>query len=132
VYALEFAQLQEAIEEAAAAAADPTAALRAVCRAYCDYAQQNPARYRALTGVRGQLHPEWQGQPMPGAQAFAVLHRAVAAVLRAQPGQGDAFLAAATLWAGLHGIVTLRATRPAFAWPSLDDMIDQLIRQMLG
>jgi hypothetical protein len=43
-------------------------------------------------------------------------------------GRGDrAGPAAATLWAGLHGVVTLRADRPAFPWPSLDDMIAVLL-----
>ncbi len=132
VYAIEFGELRTVIEQAAAAAADPVASLLAVCRAYCDYAEQHPGRYRALTGVRGQPHPDWQAQSLPGSQTFAVLHQTVAAALAAKQRQADAFLATATLWASLHGIVTLRADRPAFAWPSLDDMIDSLVRQLLA
>jgi hypothetical protein len=37
----------------------------------------------------------------------------------------------AAVWACLHGIITLRADRPAFPWPPLSDMIDSLIRQIL-
>jgi hypothetical protein len=36
------------------------------------------------------------------------------------------FLAAATLWASLHGLVTLQVTRPAFPWPPLADMIARI------
>jgi AcrR family transcriptional regulator len=132
VYAIEFEELRQVLAQAFAGARDPVAGLLALCRAYGDYAQQHPARYRALTGVRGQLHPDWEGQPMPGAPAFATLRDAVAAALRTQPHPGDPFLAATTLWASLHGIVTLRADRPAFAWPSLDDMIGSLVRQLLA
>ncbi len=69
---------------------------------------------------------------MPGAPAFVVLRDSVAAALGTQPGSGDVFLATATLWASLHGIVTLRADRPAFSWPSLDDMIGSLVTQLLA
>lgn len=43
----------------------------------------------------------------------------------------DPFLAAATLWAAMHGLVTLRASRPAFLWPPLADMIAAIARQTL-
>lgn len=132
VYAIEFDELRKVLSAAAARAADPVAALLGVCHAYCDYAQQYPGRYRALTGVRGQLHPEWQGQPMPGAPAFLVLRDTAAAALATVGTGADEYLAAAMLWASLHGIVMLRADRPAFSWPSLDDMIGSLVTQLLA
>jgi AcrR family transcriptional regulator len=127
VYAIEFDSLRQEIVQAAEGAACPAAALRAICRAYCDYAQAHPGRYRALTGVRGQLHDSWPASRMPGMPAFATLRDAVAAALSAAGRDTDPDLAAATLWAGLHGIVTLRADRPAFPWPRLDDMIATLL-----
>jgi AcrR family transcriptional regulator len=138
VYALEFDSLRQALVQAAEgasgqaaeAAGGQAAALRAMCRAYCDYAQAHPGRYRALTGVRGQLHDNWQASQMPGMPAFVVLQDAVAAALAAAGRDTDAALAAATLWASLHGIVTLRASRPAFPWPALDDMIDVLLASL--
>lgn len=127
VYALEFDSLRQALVQAAGGAAGPVAALRAMCRAYCDYAQAYPGRYRALTGVRGQLHEDWQAVQMPGMPAFVALQDAVADVLAAAGRDTDPALAAATLWAGLHGLVTLRDSRPAFPWPALDDMIAVLL-----
>jgi AcrR family transcriptional regulator len=135
VYALEFDSLRQALvcaaegaaEGAAERATGPVAALRAMCRAYCDYAQAYPGRYRALTGVRGQLHEDWQAVQMPGMPAFMALQDAVAAALTAAGRDTDPALAAATLWAGLHGLVTLRESRPAFPWPALDDMIAVLL-----
>jgi AcrR family transcriptional regulator len=127
VYAIEFDSLRQAIIHASEGADGPVAALRAVCRAYCDYAQAHPGRYRALTGVRGQLHDNWDPAQLPGMPAFTALRDAVAAALSAAGREADPALAAAPLWAGLHGIVTLRADRPAFPWPSLDDMIAVLL-----
>jgi len=132
VYAAEYDKLRQAMAHAASRTRDPQARLAAVCTAYCQYAQEQPGRYRALTGIRGQpRHPGWDGQPLPGAPAFALIRDTVAQALAAAGSVADPFLAAATLWASLHGLVTLRATRPAFPWPPLADMIAAIAGQAL-
>jgi AcrR family transcriptional regulator len=132
VYAVEYEGLRQAMARAAGQARDPRARLVAVCGAYCQYAQEQPGRYRALTGVRGQpSHQHWDDRPLPGAPAFAMLHDTVAQALTAAGSPADPFLAASTLWAALHGLVTLRASRPAFPWPPLADMIDSIAGQTL-
>ncbi len=131
VYALEFEDLRQVMTQAARSAPDPATRLRAVCDAYCRYAQEHPGRYRALTGVRGQAHQEWDGRPLPGAPAFAVLRDTVASALAARHNPADPFLAASTLWGCLHGIITLRADRPAFPWPRQAEMIASLVDHML-
>jgi AcrR family transcriptional regulator len=132
VYAVEYEGLRQAMARAASQARDPRARLVAACTAYCQYAQEQPGRYRALTGVRGQpSHQDWDDRPLPGAPAFAVLHDAVAQALTAAGSPADPFLAASTLWAALHGLVTLRASRPAFPWPPLADMIASITGQTL-
>jgi AcrR family transcriptional regulator len=132
VYAIEYEQLRQVLAQAASSAADPDARLAAVCTAYCQYAQDQPGRYRALTAVRGQpRHQQWDGRPLPGAPAFAVLLDTVDQALSAAGSSADPFLAASTLWAALHGLVTLRATRPAFPWPPLADMIISICGQTL-
>ena len=132
VYALEFEDLRQAMASAAGTAPAPLAALLAVCNAYCDYARAHPGRYRLLTGTRGQVHEAWNGQPLPGTPAFALLQEAVAAVLTEQQADTDPFLAASTLWACLHGLVTLRASRPAFPWPPIENMVTMLVTHLLG
>jgi AcrR family transcriptional regulator len=133
VYAVEYEHLRQAMAAAASRAPDPQARLVAVCTAYCQFAQAQPGRYRALTGIRGQLHhPGWDGQALPGAPAFGVIRDTVAQALAASGSPADPFLAAATLWASLHGLVTLRATRPAFPWPPLADMIAGLAGQAVS
>jgi AcrR family transcriptional regulator len=132
VYAVEYEGLRHAMARAAGQARDPRARLVAACTAYCQFAQEQPGRYRALTGVRGQpSHQDWENRPLPGAPAFAMLHETVAQALTAAGSPADPFLAATTLWAALHGLVTLRASRPAFPWPPLADMIDSMAGQAL-
>jgi AcrR family transcriptional regulator len=133
VYAVEYEDLRRAMARAANGARDPRVRLVAVCTAYCQYAQEQPRRYRALTGVRGQPHhQEWHGRPLPGAPAFAVLLDTVAQALTSAGSPADPFLAASTLWAALHGLVTLRASRPAFPWPPQADMIATIAGQALS
>ena len=132
VYEIEYEHLRQAMAAAASGASDAQARLRAVCDAYCAYAREQPARYRVLTGVRGQpRHHGWQDQPLPGMPAFTLLHTTVADALAEAGSPAGPFLTAATLWASLHGLVTLRATRPAFPWPPIGDMIGSLIGQAL-
>ena len=133
VYQLEFGLQREVLEAAVDGAPDPVAALRALCRAYCDYAQQHPGRYRAMTGLRGRAHDAWDPAQFPGMPAFAMATRAVEAALAAA-GRHDADPGAATasLWTWLHGIVVLRADRPAFPWPPLDGMLDTVVAQFLA
>jgi AcrR family transcriptional regulator len=132
VYEIEYQGLRQAMAQAASAAEDPKDRLRAACLAYCRFAEEQPGRYRALTGVRGQKrHEGWDGRPLPGAPAFALLRDMVAAALASAGSTADPFLAASTLWASLHGLVTLRASRPAFPWPPADEMINSLTVQLL-
>jgi AcrR family transcriptional regulator len=113
VYALEFEDLRQAMTHAAGSTPDAVTRLRAVCAAYCSYALAYPGRYRALFGVRGQArHQEWDGRPLPGAPAFSVLTDTVGGALAVRRSQADPFLTASTLWACLHGVITLRADRP--------------------
>jgi AcrR family transcriptional regulator len=132
VYALEYGDLREAMATAMSGIAEPARRLLALCQGYCEFAEAHPGRYRLLTGVTGQLHEAWEGQQMPGAPAFELLLQTVSAALADGRGGTDPYLAASTLWAWLHGIVTLRAARPAFRWPPLEDMLASVVRQLLA
>ncbi len=133
VYAVEYEELRQVLAHAAGQVGDPQARLAAVCTAYCRYAQEQPGRYQALAGVRGQpSHQGWDTRPLPGAPAFAVILDTVTQALAAAESSADPFLTASTLWASLHGLVSLRASRPAFPWPPLADMITSLAAQVVG
>jgi AcrR family transcriptional regulator len=129
VFDVRFADLIRQLEAAAAAAgARPPERLRAVCRAYCAYALRHPGHYRVLFSTRGT--PGWAVEELHGITALTLLEDAVhACVDRPRP---DAVQAAICLWAGLHGLVTLRRDRPSFPWPDLDELIGTLIDGTIG
>jgi AcrR family transcriptional regulator len=133
VYVVAYDELRDVIVAAGAEEAEPKERLRAVCLAYCAFAESQPVRYRALTQVLGQKdHPQWAGRRLPGSPAFDALKDAVAGALKAGGSSVDPFVAASTLWASLHGTVLLRAARPAFPWPPLKEMLEVLIDRTTG
>jgi AcrR family transcriptional regulator len=128
VVAEAFGALHEAVRTAAAAEPDPARRLMSVCRAYLEFAERQPARYRVLFGRSRAAATETTPRPVTelgGAGAFGVLVDAVDAV-RARaasretaPGgpAPDVLVDATALWAGLHGFAALRASVPVFPWP---------------
>ena len=141
VYAAEFAELTRALQHAAAQAAPGEPALRAMCQEYGRFALAQPARYRLLMTVRSQQHTDWDPDQLPGSPALQLLRQALAVASdhtrRRTAGQHKAPArtpdqAVILLWATLHGLVTLRVTRPSFPWPPLGELIDQAISAILA
>ena len=123
VFEVRFADLIERLRATVDAGDPPLDRLRALCLAYCAYAQRHPGHYRVLFGTPGA--PGWPVEELHGMPALALLQDALrACVGRARP---DIERVTICLWAGLHGLVTLRRDRPSFPWPDLDDLIDTLI-----
>ena len=140
VYAAEFSELTTALRQAAADA-EPGAALRAMCQEYARFALSQPARYRLLMTVRGQHHAGWRPDQLPGAPALRLLREALAAARPAghhspaspQQTRGQSpDQAVLLLWATLHGLVTLRVSRPSFPWPPIEQLIDQAVDTSLN
>jgi AcrR family transcriptional regulator len=105
------------------------AGVRALCAAYCRYAEAHPGHYRVLFGTAGT-----PGREPPQLAAMPALRLLDDAVYACQPGQarGQGPLhATICLWAALHGLVTLRHARPSFPWPNLDELIDCLITALV-
>jgi AcrR family transcriptional regulator len=139
VYAAEFAELTRALQHAAGQAAPGEPALRAMCQEYGHFALAQPARYRLLMSLPGQQHPDWDPSQLPGSPALELLRQGLAAA-SADAGRGagqerhghTADQAVVLLWATLHGLVTLRVSRPSFPWPPLGDLIDQAVDTILA
>jgi AcrR family transcriptional regulator len=137
VYAAEFSELTSALQQAAAGAEPGAAALRAMCQEYARFALSQPARYRLLMTVRGQHHADWRPDQLPGAPALRLLREALAAARpsrhpsASQPQQQSSGQspdqAVVMLWATLHGLVTLRVSRPSFPWPPIEQLVDQAV-----
>lgn len=101
------------------------ARLRALCAAYCRYAQDHPGHYRVLFGTAGT--PDRQPPQLAAMPALRTLDDAVRACRPDQAPLQAPSHATICLWAALHGLVTLRRARPSFPWPSFDELIDCVI-----
>jgi hypothetical protein len=73
-------------------------------------------------------------QDTPGYHVFERLIEAVAETLQAAglpAGDREAFTVATLIWENLHGIVSLRISRPRFPWPPLADNVKDSLTRLL-
>lgn len=135
-----FEQLAAALRPAAVAGSTPVERLRAVSRAYLDFAGEHRHLYRVLferqlaaDGPTPEECTPASVDEMVGAEAFGALLDAVAACVATGESTASAPLEPATqLWVGLHGLATLRASMPYFPWPPLEHQLDDLIQRLVG
>ena len=115
-----FAELQRHIEKAKAVHADSKSRLRAHCLAYCDYGLSSPGHYKLLFESRltGQLGIGFQGSP--GARVFDDFIDTVRQCAAPRAPRQKVMQDAVILWAGLHGIVSLRWSKPGVPWPPVE------------
>ena len=129
VYTREFDTLTDRLAAAARSKRAPRSRLDAVCRAYCQFALDRPAAYRLMFSLTGEPDHTWDGK-LPGAAAFATLRESVAACSPLQD-EGGLTKTTSLLWAGLHGLVSLRNDRPAFPWAPLPTLVSDLLEALL-
>jgi AcrR family transcriptional regulator len=129
-----FLAFDTALENAAAAAPDPLAALRARGHAYVRFALDNPEHYRVIFMTRHDrtMAPHDLVAPGPdasaGARAFAHLVAAVSAAAAAGAvASADPVATAIHLWAAFHGLASLLISEPGFPWPPVESLVDALL-----
>jgi AcrR family transcriptional regulator len=129
-----FGELQRFLDAADAVADGPMAKLRARCLAYCDFGLRHSGHYKLLFEARAtnQLEPPgYAGSP--GAAVFEDFVRAVRRCMESGLAPRDnPAVVATSLWAGLHGIVDLRVGKPGFPWPPVEDLVDRMLRGLVG
>jgi AcrR family transcriptional regulator len=125
-----FAELQRHIDKAKAPLADARARLRAHCLAYCDYGLSSPGHYKLLFESRltRQLGIGYQGSP--GSRVFESFLGAVRHCVSPQASAPEMFREAVVLWAELHGMVSLRSSKPGFPWPPAETMVDRVLEAL--
>lgn len=127
-----FAELAERLEEAAAATSDPFSELQQRCLAYCTFAQEQHGNYTVMFSA-GSADIPANFEELPGSEVFAGLVGSVQGCMQAGViGPADAFVVSSLIWCTLHGIATLRHSKPVFPWPPLDVMIDQMLLAHCG
>ncbi|WP_214320534.1 TetR/AcrR family transcriptional regulator [Nonomuraea sediminis] len=123
VIARRFHELDQAMDTAAGAT--PASALRARCLAYCAWGLAHPGHYRLLFESRATARIGVGYADSPGATTFDGLLKAVSPLV-----QGDPHAAATSLWISLHGIVSLRVSKPGFPWPPVEDLVDRALASL--
>src|SRR5262245_22223802 len=120
-----FQQLLRECDQAIAGEASAPARLRAFCTAYCRWGLQHPGHYRLLfeSSATSQAQMTYAGSP--GEEVF----ERFTAVVKESAGDA-AFQRASLLWIAMHGIVSLRLSKPGFPWPDLDRVIDGFLRAL--
>jgi AcrR family transcriptional regulator len=120
-----FAELRRYLHAAEAAhEGDPDAQLRELGRAYLAFAMEHPGHYATIFGPRTEpASPE--AKPQAGEDAFEHLVRAVGRCLRDDDDR-DPHAVAVSIWAEMHGIVTLRHAMPAFEWPPVEALLEEV------
>jgi|JI10StandDraft_1071094.scaffolds.fasta_scaffold20569_5 AcrR family transcriptional regulator len=123
-----FGELRELINDAANGSATPADELRARARAYCQFAADHPGNYRVMFTAVPIAPRACAIEDLPGARI--VLELAACIGRCAQSGATppfDALTSATLLWTTLHGIVSLRVSKPAFPWAPTDELVDRAL-----
>jgi AcrR family transcriptional regulator len=122
-----FGELVRLQDEVRGGIADARDRVRAGCLAYCEFGLAHPGHYQVMFTSQLPL-PNWATpEQMPGWPAFQQLIEAVAQCV----GEQTAFFTAQLIWQQLHGIVSLRISRPKFPWPPLAETITAAVDRLL-
>lgn len=123
-----FQHLAAAMREASDPQASAADQVRALCRAYLDFAAQSPGRYRVLFERTGpNLSADTRTYPR-GLEAFDLLSTALAdAAEQGTSNSTDPAGDSAALWLALHGLATLPPATPGFPWPATERLLDQVV-----
>ena len=102
---------------------DPIERLRRIGQAYADFAAELPNHYRLMFMTPhplGTIPDEaMQRQGNPEEDAYALLKATVAQAIaekRLKPEHNDAELVSQTMWAGVHGVVSLSIAKECDPW----------------
>jgi hypothetical protein len=105
---------------------DPTENMRALFSAFANWGLQNPTHYRLLTTVRLPDRP-----PIPaGEEARVMLEQPINELALRERLHTDLETTRQSFWVLLHGIVSLRHTRPDVEWSEalMESALDSMIR----
>lgn len=127
----QFGELIEITSIAAAGSANSTCApdrLRAWCIAYCQFGSERPGHYRALFESWTAEQLDMPLERLPGHELWQSL-RALIAACGVPTVEVEEL--STLVWAGLHGLVSLRINKPSFPWPPIEQLVDGHLRRML-
>jgi AcrR family transcriptional regulator len=123
-----FDRFADALENAAAAETDLSAASRAVGEAYVRFALEHPAAYRVMFDLTQPDDSAYPDLTRATERARATLTAHVRPLIEAGLIQGDLQTVAHAFWAALHGLIVLRMSEKLS--PEAD--FDAILTTMMG
>lgn len=130
------AGLVRELREVAEKHSDPLVALKNGLRRYIDFGLRHPEHYLATFGIPHGHDPGLDARSRQddtmAMQAFALLLRLVGECVRQKKlPRVDVHRASCALWAGIHGITSLRIVMPNFDWGDPDKVAEHLVTMMI-
>ena len=117
---------------------DPVERLRRIGYVYAEFGTKNPNHYRMMFMTPHPPVPDdMEGKGNPEEDAYAFLRECVKEALAARvfrPELTDADLISQTVWAGVHGVISLHIAKGPDAWVpwrSLKKRVELVIESML-
>jgi AcrR family transcriptional regulator len=120
--------------EAVADLTDPRARVHAVALAYCEFGLAHPGHYYVMFSLPMPalpVGPDGVRERAPGQTALDNTLELVAAFLGGTPGDSASMATTLLIWQQVHGLVSLRISRPAFDWPPLADAVTDAVDRLL-
>jgi AcrR family transcriptional regulator len=111
---------------------DPCQQVRAGCLAYCEFGLAHPGHYQVMFANPLPMPAGMSPEQFPGLASFRRLIDSVARCIGAEPTDEQAFFTAQLIWQQLHGIVSLRISRPRFPWPPLAETVTEAVDRLLA
>jgi AcrR family transcriptional regulator len=125
------ADLAAAVRTAVDGAQDGEQALRRAAHAYVRWGLERPGPYTVV--FEGRALRQLSRDEELALGAGDDLLEDLLALLRALPRPpADPARSAFAVWAGLHGVVSLRTAKPAYPWPPLEGHVDAVLDPFLG
>jgi len=127
-----FGELTQLQDDAQDQGTDPCQRVRAGCLAYCEFGLMHQGHYQVMFTNPLPMPADMTPEQFPGWKAFQQLIDAVADCIGAERGNQQAFLTAQLIFQQLHGIVSLRISRPRFPWPPLAETVTEAVDRLLA
>ena len=112
--------------------ADPCERLQAGSLAYCEFGLEHPGQYLVMFANPLPLPDRMTPEEFPGYRALQRLNAAVAECIGREPEDPETSRTAQLIWQQLHGIVSLRISRPRFPWPPLSETVTEAVDRLLA
>jgi AcrR family transcriptional regulator len=130
-----FASLADRMRADAAAPRDSASRLLAVARSYVRFGLERPDAYRVAFMLEAGSGEDKGGEDKvlaAGLETFMIHRSCVADYLGEGAGEDEVTLVAQSMWAALHGLVSLLIARPGFPWADREALIERHLQRLIA